>query len=273
MPSPIEWIEYIQSWRSPHMDAFFRFWNFFDTPYFFLALLPAIWFGGSRRIALQLYFIFFVEFLSIQILKNFFAHPRPCSIQPSLGLVPVTGYSFPSGGATTAFLLAALLLIYTKKKYIWLLAFVFFFFLSFSRMYLGVHFPIDILGGWGLGACLFLLFWQIFPLLRRLLSPYSRPVRAAIAITILGIGSHFLQAAFFTFAGIGLVLGWLYTKPQPDTPRASLRLLRALYGVIAVFSCFFLLSSLFFLPAFVKNVCLGWGTVVLGNVLCRHAAP
>lgn len=85
------------------------------------------------------------------VLKNLFARSRPCWIQPQVPLlVPVPrDYSFPSGHTLVSFEGAAAILGHHR---IWgvgamILAAV----IAFSRLYLFVHFPTDILGGMVLG--------------------------------------------------------------------------------------------------------------------------
>lgn len=67
--------------------------------------------------------------------------------------VPVQGdYSFPSGHATysLAFVLMLVLLTWEHPKRIWIAGSgaVFVVLIGFSRVYLGMHYPSDILGGW-----------------------------------------------------------------------------------------------------------------------------
>ena len=81
------------------------------------------------------------------ILKNLFARPRPCWIEPGmLRLIQSPkDFSFPSGHTLSSFITAFVIFNHHKK---WgtaaiLLATL----IAFSRMYLFVHFPTDILGG------------------------------------------------------------------------------------------------------------------------------
>lgn len=85
------------------------------------------------------------------ILKNLIQRQRPCWIDTSiLLLIPnPTDYSFPSGHTIASFEAATMILLHNKK---WgIPAMILAILISFSRMYLFVHFPTDILAGAILG--------------------------------------------------------------------------------------------------------------------------
>lgn len=81
------------------------------------------------------------------ILKNIFARPRPCWIDPSIKLLIENpkDFSFPSGHTYSSFAAAISIFLYEKKLGIYAIALASM--IAFSRMYLFVHFPTDILGG------------------------------------------------------------------------------------------------------------------------------
>ena len=85
------------------------------------------------------------------ILKNVIARPRPCWVRESIGLIAVPkDYSFPSGHTHVSVLLAVVLWHENRK---WgIAAGCLAVLVAFSRMYLYVHYPTDILGGALLGA-------------------------------------------------------------------------------------------------------------------------
>lgn len=89
------------------------------------------------------------------ILKNLIQRPRPSWIDTSVvPLITPTDYSFPSGHTAASFAAACSIFLYNRKSGI--LAFVVASLIGFSRMYLFVHFPTDIIGGIVLGiACAF----------------------------------------------------------------------------------------------------------------------
>lgn len=81
------------------------------------------------------------------LLKNLFAAPRPCDLNPSVQLLipKPQDYSFPSGHTGASF--AAVSALYLGKERHWYLSLFPAVMIAFSRMYLYVHFPSDILGG------------------------------------------------------------------------------------------------------------------------------
>lgn len=87
-------------------------------------------------------------------LKNLIARPRPCWLDDSVKLlIPIpTDYSFPSGH-TLSSVVGATVLTKTNRRFDWaaipLAALI-----AFSRLYLFVHYPSDILAGAVLGAAI-----------------------------------------------------------------------------------------------------------------------
>ena len=90
-------------------------------------------------------------------LKNLFARPRPCWLDESVPLLidRPRDYSFPSGH-TMAAAIGATILTAADRRFGWA-AIPLAVLIAFSRMYLYVHFPSDILGGAVLGVAIGLL--------------------------------------------------------------------------------------------------------------------
>lgn len=93
------------------------------------------------------------------VLKNLFARVRPYDLESALVTTPIINkphdFSFPSGHTLASFEAASVLLFARKDHFGWKVAapaLVLAFLIAFSRLYLYVHFPSDILGGMILGT-------------------------------------------------------------------------------------------------------------------------
>ncbi len=83
------------------------------------------------------------------ILKLLFARPRPYEFLPVRQLILESGWSFPSGHATFAFGLATGVYLYNRK--FGYLAYTGAILVSISRVFVGVHWPSDIIAGAAIG--------------------------------------------------------------------------------------------------------------------------
>lgn len=100
--------------------------------------------------------------LTQKALKLSFQRARP---DLSLHLISQGGYSFPSGHSFTVLIFYGMLIWLCRKhiknrtavNLITMLLCCLIALIGFSRIYLGVHFPTDVLGGWSLGLCMLMI--------------------------------------------------------------------------------------------------------------------
>ena len=93
------------------------------------------------------------------LLKLLFARPRPNLFPP---VVTETSFSFPSGHAMTAVAVYGLLslLLWQRGRHSWaLLAGLWVPLVALSRVYLGVHYPSDVLASLALGTVWLVIVW------------------------------------------------------------------------------------------------------------------
>lgn len=108
---------------------------------------------------------FFITLLNKGV-KLIFKRPRP---DVSLHLIEQGGYSFTSGHSITSMVVFGFL-IFLVRKYVedkratdllTVLLCVPLVFIGLSRIYMGVHFPTDVLGGWCLGLAILMVMISI----------------------------------------------------------------------------------------------------------------
>jgi len=147
-------IHAIQRVHGPVLDAFFKGVTALGSEDFYFLLLPLlVWcihFGTGVRLAAVLLLSTFIN----TGLKDLFALPRPFELDPSVRLYEVEGYGMPSAHAQLSAVIWGTLARAVRKTWAWGLAAVLALLIGFSRIYLGVHFPTDVLAGWFIGGLL-----------------------------------------------------------------------------------------------------------------------
>ncbi len=154
--------------RSPLQTSFFRTISDINNPVCLGVPAALFLIGWIRKIrARRLNALQVIETIALSqtlsfSLKLLFGRLRPQLWDTSfVPIVYAINKSFPSGHTTEAFAMATALTLIGFKWYIILPAYTWAVLIAYSRMYLGVHFPTDILGGILLGTVSSLIIWRI----------------------------------------------------------------------------------------------------------------
>lgn len=155
-----------KDWQLPFFDniaIFVRESTFWVPVYLFLLLFILMNFGkqGIWWALILIALVSFTDIFSSHFIKNYFFRPRPCRdpfmahqirfLAKNCGL----NGSFTSSHATNHFAIAMFLYETLKKtSKTWVIAFFWAAVISYSQVYVGVHYPLDILGGAFIG-CIF----------------------------------------------------------------------------------------------------------------------
>lgn len=147
----IEILDWLQTIRTPFLDKIIPVISSLGNAGIIWILLMVILFiiPKTRKSGLILFFALIVDMILCNgILKNLFQRVRPFNVNTAVTLlVDKPGeYSFPSGHTAVSFA-AASALFFAKEKKLWIPALVLAIMIAFTRLYLYVHYPTDILGG------------------------------------------------------------------------------------------------------------------------------
>ncbi|TFH38144.1 MAG: phosphatase PAP2 family protein, partial [Anaerolineales bacterium] len=181
---------------------------FLGDEQFYLLILPIfVWWidvGLGLRIGISL-------LLSAGIngaIKLCFGMPRPFWVEPGVkALSEGTSFGFPSGHSQNALMVWGRLAAWMKGRWVVFGLGLLIFMISVSRMYLGVHFPTDVLGGWLIGG---VLLWALVR--------FDRPVREWLGRQSLGgqIATVALVSVLILTIGSIAYLGTL-NRPLPPS--------------------------------------------------------
>lgn len=154
MPFEFAYLNFIQeNLRSKFMDQLMIHITYFGEYGLFwvLVALGLLFYKSTRKYGVILVIALILDIICINgIIKPLFQRIRPCYIHPIALLIEAPhGYSFPSGHAGACFA-AAFALLFAKHKF-WSAAMLLAVLVGFSRNYLYVHYPTDVLGGMVIG--------------------------------------------------------------------------------------------------------------------------
>lgn len=158
----LDFIIMIQQIDTPLLDSFFRAITSLGDELFYLLFFPFLLWCVDFYLGIRVGIILLLSVYVNTGLKGIFQQPRPFDVLPEIQKVYASGYGFPSGHAQSSLVVWGSIAYWKKQIWIRNLSVLLILFIGFSRIYLGVHFPTDILGGWLFGGLLLGLSYFIF---------------------------------------------------------------------------------------------------------------
>ncbi|MFZ4772946.1 MAG: phosphatase PAP2 family protein [Chlamydiia bacterium] len=233
-------LETIVSYRKSWLDPLFLGLNYIDSFWGYLMIILVSWLKMGKLRGFHLFCLYLTIYCVVFFLKTSFQLPRPPEhlwmAEPSLS-------TFPSGGAANLMVLFGFLITQCKRPiYQFLLAFTIFL-NAFSRLYLGVHFPIDVLSGLLIGLVVLILYFQSIDAILTIthkIPPFMNFLTGALLLFLLYFNfPKTTQLEMFYFLAIGVFSGM--------AARSYLPLPFAEKKTNAVITCFlFLVFALFY---------------------------
>ncbi len=164
MELQVELIKAIQQIRSPFLDIVFQAITMTAEELFFIVLAAWFLWCGNKQLGYRVGFAFLASAVVNPLLKNSFRIERPVGVEgiESQRLHTATGFAFPSGHTQGATAFWTGMMTYVRRRWMYLLGTALIVLVAFSRMYLGVHWPSDVIGGVAAGVLSVLLINRVF---------------------------------------------------------------------------------------------------------------
>lgn len=234
----VVWFQSLGGWLLWPMN----FFSLFGSETVLLVLLSIFYWSVDSIMGLRIVCVVLFTGGINGILKLSFHGPRPYWYSPQVkGLAAESSFGAPSGHAQLATGMWGMAAAMTRRRWVWPLALVAILMVGLSRIYLGVHFPHDVLAGWVIGTLIlwaFVRWWDPLAAWVGKKKPGQQVLLAfALSMLIIVMG----MIAFGSLRGWVLPQAWLDNArgagadvmPAPvslDTPVASAALLFGVLG-------------------------------------------
>lgn len=157
---------WLESIRCPFLDAVMQFFTLFGEELLFMVIALVIFWCVDKREGYYLLFVGFFGTILNQFLKLLCRIPRPWVRDPNFTIVEsargsATGYSFPSGHTQNVVGTLGGIARWNRKGWLRIACIVTLAMTAISRMYLGVHTPLDVGVSFGVAALLVFVFYPI----------------------------------------------------------------------------------------------------------------
>ena len=251
------WVEWVALYSPPGSENLARAFSALGSEWFYLLLIPCLLWRGPWPMAVKAARVMIFADLCGEFLKWSLLWPRPPA---TLAVVVETSPGFVSTHAALTIGVAFILLRANRTQWPWLLLWVLG--VAWSRVRLGVHFPLDILGGWavGLGVAALVDRWGLDS---RQNSFLSLALGLAVSSIWPEVGLESLLRDIGLLCGLELGLLWRLRQQQDEPEPLDWN---ALGGrLVGLLTLYFGLKTLD-APRLLRYFCLGlWTSFRRGN--------
>lgn len=250
----METVYLVQSIATPWLDTVLTWVTDLGSEEAYVALMVVTYLAVDARAGRAIGIALLASFLLNQYAKGWFATPRPFELDPSVirtqrAVDGALGPGFPSGHAQSSTTFWGFAAVLAGRAWFWAVAVVLIALVAFSRVYLGVHVPADIVGGLAIGAVVVAVgaAW--------VRSGFEPPLPLALVLGVaLPFGLHLAfptpESDLLTGAMAALVVGPMLVPHRTDGALLG-RVAVALVGLVLAFTV--LIASSELLPEAIKR--------------------
>lgn len=204
----MEVISFLQSFSSDILNLIMMIVTSFGSLYFIMFFILLIYWCYNKEIGYKLALIISCSMVLNSIVKGLVQTPRPIGVEGivSIGTYTALGYSFPSGHTQNITTFGTSLFIFTKNKLMFIISVILMVLVAISRLYLGLHWPVDILGGLILALIVSISLNELFIKL----NSFKINILIALLILIFSLGFLFIskdKMGYDYFNSMGLISG------------------------------------------------------------------
>lgn len=244
----VEIIKFIQSITTPFLDVFFQIVTMTGEEYFYIIAAAIIFWCVNKKFGYKLGFALLTGTIVNTVLKDLVNASRPIGVNGirSLRVQTATGQSFPSGHTQGSSTFWVSWMVQLKRKWIYIFGITAILLVGFSRLYLGVHYPVDIIGGMIIGTIWVFISNYIFDYAEAM----KKPVVLMIIILPMLIGMMFLrEKTYYSLSGtvLGFYIGYILESKyvQYDVRNTKIKqLMKLLFGLTVLITLKFILKKI-----------------------------
>ena len=238
-PFELEFLKWLEGLRTSFLNVFFEGITMLGEETLIILLVVALWFAVDKKLAQQVFFVTATSLSVNGIVKNYAQVPRPFTkgiscVRPDTA----TGYSFPSGHTQGFATWSSFFAIKFKKLWLSILVGVLITLVAVSRLYLGVHYPSDVIVavvlGVGLSALGNYLFAKVKDTKKLYLGAFL--VLTPFIVYFLCVAEPLFDDLFKTFGMVGgmVAVSFLDEKTEPLSYDVAWwkKLIRIVIGVV-----------------------------------------
>lgn len=254
----VPFLVWLQGFQSGGLTSYFQTMSWMGVAYFYILFFPFLYWCVSKRWGISAALALLIGDYVGEFIKWTFQLPRPPS-PPVNKLWTESSPGFVSTHASTSLAVWGTLAVLIRKWWFTIFAVVIVLSIGVSRLYLGVHFPADVVGGWVVGLfAMWVVLW-VLPKIEPRVTSWSAGTQivATLVLTVLlvaifpGDWDGFRPAeAGARDAGtmLGLLLGLIWDQHKlnyrVEGPWTR-RILRYIIGLVIIAIAFLSLDYLF----------------------------